>query len=238
MKTWQPAVAACVTLMLIGCRADPYNAMLERDNRLKEDEIYRLRGRIEDLEETLQATAPSPARMVQPARIREAPPAEGPGSGPELTAPQELPEAASPTLPAPRRSVPARSAPEPARQSTQPAPTTAPAEKMPQSFTPPVIQMPKEAEPPNRIPPRIQVPDSSRGPSGSLSPNPASSGSTQWRNNRAGKGQEGPALEPPVEESVNSWRPPAVPAVGNSDRLAQRSDASDAARPVWSPERK
>ncbi|HEY4760165.1 MAG TPA: hypothetical protein VIH42_06265, partial [Thermoguttaceae bacterium] len=48
MKTWPFAVVVLVLLALVGCRTDPTITLLERQNRLMEDEIYRLRGIIQD----------------------------------------------------------------------------------------------------------------------------------------------------------------------------------------------
>jgi hypothetical protein len=48
MKTPPLAVVGIICLALAGCRTDPSIALLERQNRLMEDEIYRLRGEIQD----------------------------------------------------------------------------------------------------------------------------------------------------------------------------------------------
>jgi hypothetical protein len=57
MKTWSIAVIGLSCLMFSGCRADPAVALLERDNRLLEDEIYRLRGCLEDYESGMVSTS-------------------------------------------------------------------------------------------------------------------------------------------------------------------------------------
>jgi len=58
MKPWQFAFAALALLAVAGCRASPsVISGLERDNRLKEDEIYRLRAKVEELEDAANANA-------------------------------------------------------------------------------------------------------------------------------------------------------------------------------------
>jgi hypothetical protein len=56
MKPWQFAVAALVLLATSGCRTDPAIPILERELRMKEDEIYRLRGTVEDLQDTVNSS--------------------------------------------------------------------------------------------------------------------------------------------------------------------------------------
>ena len=51
MKSWHFAVVALALLATAGCRSDPAIAVLERELRLKEDEIYRLRAAVEDLQD-------------------------------------------------------------------------------------------------------------------------------------------------------------------------------------------
>jgi hypothetical protein len=51
MKLWQFAAVGSVLLATTGCRCDPNIPILEREIRLKEDEIYRLRDRLRDLQE-------------------------------------------------------------------------------------------------------------------------------------------------------------------------------------------
>ena len=54
MKTWQFAVVSLFLLALAGCRTDPEIAYLVKDNRLKEDEIYRLHDQLENCQADLQ----------------------------------------------------------------------------------------------------------------------------------------------------------------------------------------
>ncbi|MEN6449290.1 MAG: hypothetical protein ABFC96_02265 [Thermoguttaceae bacterium] len=53
MKPWQFSLVVFCLLATAGCRTDPGIAMLERDNRRLEQEVWRLRGCIEDLRDEL-----------------------------------------------------------------------------------------------------------------------------------------------------------------------------------------
>jgi hypothetical protein len=53
MKSWQFAVLGLSLLATLGCRSDPAIPLLERELRHKEDEVYRLRGKVEDLQDSL-----------------------------------------------------------------------------------------------------------------------------------------------------------------------------------------
>jgi len=53
MKTWHFVVVATAILAMIGCRTDPNILMLEQENRLLEDEIWRLRWALEDCGESI-----------------------------------------------------------------------------------------------------------------------------------------------------------------------------------------
>lgn len=55
MNSWQLAVVALALLAVAGCRTDPNIALLERELRLQEDEIYRLRDCIKDYQAALQS---------------------------------------------------------------------------------------------------------------------------------------------------------------------------------------
>jgi hypothetical protein len=50
MKMWSIAIIGLSCLTLTGCRTDPAIQLLERENRQLEDEIYRLRGCLDDFE--------------------------------------------------------------------------------------------------------------------------------------------------------------------------------------------
>lgn len=52
MKMWHYAVVGLLLLANTGCRTDPNIAILERELRRKEDEIYRLKWAMEDLQDT------------------------------------------------------------------------------------------------------------------------------------------------------------------------------------------
>ena len=73
MKAWQLAVVGLVLLAISGCRSDPNVAILERDLRLKEDEIYRLRDTVRNLRECTQCED----RSVKPSRSNDADREEG-----------------------------------------------------------------------------------------------------------------------------------------------------------------
>ncbi len=51
MKTPPLAVGVLICLALAGCRTDPSITLLERQNRMLEDEVYRLRGVLQDYQE-------------------------------------------------------------------------------------------------------------------------------------------------------------------------------------------
>jgi hypothetical protein len=88
MKTWQWTALGAAVLIISGCRSDPAIPLLERQLRLQEDEIYRLRSLVEDLQDDNNACqtrrggsrgtepadeGPSPSRRTN----SSAPPAEG-----------------------------------------------------------------------------------------------------------------------------------------------------------------
>jgi hypothetical protein len=101
MKIWQAVVLGLWGLALAGCRSDPSRELLELDNFKKGQEIYRLRCRLEDLEEQLNSSAPAqPASraITRPAAPGEASPAP---SWPGNTAPRPGPA----LLSAPRTSL-------------------------------------------------------------------------------------------------------------------------------------
>jgi hypothetical protein len=55
MKAWPFAVVGLICLVAAGCRTDPGIVLLERELRIQEDEIYRLRGVVEDYQAALRA---------------------------------------------------------------------------------------------------------------------------------------------------------------------------------------
>ena len=88
MKVWQVFVLGFLGLVLAGCHSDPRLEALERDNFNKEQKIYRLQNRIEDLEAALNTSAPvetppGPVATLEenrsgPPSTRLAPPFNGP----------------------------------------------------------------------------------------------------------------------------------------------------------------
>ena len=55
MKSWQLAVVGLACLAVTGCRTDPNIAILERELRLQEDEMYRLREVVEEYQTALRS---------------------------------------------------------------------------------------------------------------------------------------------------------------------------------------
>jgi hypothetical protein len=53
MRIWQIVLTVVLGLAVAGCRSDPSKDLLERDNWNKEQEIYRLRSRVEQLQAAL-----------------------------------------------------------------------------------------------------------------------------------------------------------------------------------------
>ncbi len=89
MKSWQLSVVGLACLVAAGCRTDPNIVLLERELRLQEDEIYRLRGVVEDYQAALRsrgvdAAGPGgsrpadagPSRLLEMIRPRDIPGAE------------------------------------------------------------------------------------------------------------------------------------------------------------------
>lgn len=73
MKSCRFAVVGLVLLAITGCRSDPNVAVLERQLRLQEDEIYRLRGTVRDLRDCTVCDD----RSVRPSRSGDADRDEG-----------------------------------------------------------------------------------------------------------------------------------------------------------------
>ncbi len=155
MKSWQFAVVGAIVgslVALAGCRNDPSIALLERDNRLKENEIYRLRSRLEELEEAVQASAPAATTSTTPSDARR-PRAATSGELP----PEPRVEGGS-TSPRSDATIPR------SMQRDSPPPDT---------FRPPKIELPGEAMP--------DVPNSLKVPGGGEAPRrvPAPGGNSQ-----------------------------------------------------------
>ena len=78
MNIWRALIVALPALLAAGCRSDPSRDLLERDNFNKEQEIYQLKCRIDDLQAQLGAAAASaPPAMTRPARPGETLPEPG-----------------------------------------------------------------------------------------------------------------------------------------------------------------
>jgi hypothetical protein len=120
MRVCQIVVAGLLGLALAGCHNDPSIALLERDNFKKEQEIYRLRGRIEDLEDALNAAAPA-----QPRVLRGAPPGEMP---PEPGTPEAARTRPAPAYVSPGRTIPGPELPGPGGLDISPGTEVKPGE--------------------------------------------------------------------------------------------------------------
>ena len=81
MKTWQIFVPSLLGLALAGCHSDPELAYLRNDNFKKEQEIYRLRNRVEELQEAVESSAPARPGVLRAAPA-EMPLESGPLNGP------------------------------------------------------------------------------------------------------------------------------------------------------------
>jgi len=108
MKLPTIALAALACLTLLGCRTDPSVTLLERQNRMLEDEVYRLREVVEDYRSGMHPTAPRrTAPLIEFGPSRRGPEAlEGPvtqPSGPTFSESVEEPREPA----APRREAPA-----------------------------------------------------------------------------------------------------------------------------------
>jgi hypothetical protein len=150
MKTWQIAVAGTLFLILAGCRADPTVALLERQNRMLEDEVYRLRSMMEDCDAGM-------ARGCSGAEIIEAGPG---GAEPNGPAPEERP------LQRGRRS--------PSRQTVAPPTVELPSQAQPANELPDVLKRPAGTPAPGK-PGTLdapQAPQQWQEPSGSSAPRP------------------------------------------------------------------
>ncbi len=73
MRSRQLIVVAAACLIAAGCRTDPNTVLLERQLRLQEDEIYRLRACVEDYQEALQAYGGGGTVLSEPAGKSAAP---------------------------------------------------------------------------------------------------------------------------------------------------------------------
>ncbi len=81
MKAWHFAGVGLVLLTSLGCRTDPAIPILERELRLKEDEIYCLRSKVEDLQDSLAECRSRPA-AGKPGAAEGVGRGEGGGEGP------------------------------------------------------------------------------------------------------------------------------------------------------------
>ena len=103
MKFWQLAVVVTAALAVTGCRTDPIIAMVERENRLLEDEIYRLQECISNYRMGVES-APAADTDRPPATKRRSAPATatGPALGDApLHEAEDIPQVTVPETPTP-----------------------------------------------------------------------------------------------------------------------------------------
>jgi hypothetical protein len=91
MKTRHVVFTILLGLPLAGCRSDPSKDLLERDNWNKEQQIYRLQARVNELEETLNAGQPA-TRSVRTVPRGEMPPEPGTIDGGRTAPPANQPD--------------------------------------------------------------------------------------------------------------------------------------------------
>lgn len=103
MKPWQYAFIVLALFTLAGCRSDPAIAILERELRLKEDEIYRLRATLEDMQDVPAScrdrVETSPASESQETGTRRKPRSTGPNGAGLPRVDVELPSGPSGAMP-------------------------------------------------------------------------------------------------------------------------------------------
>jgi hypothetical protein len=155
MKTWKAVVPALLGLALAGCRTDPEIAYLQRDNRTKEQEIYRLRNRIEDLQDALNGGTPAQPITLRGVPAGEMPPEPGAIERPRSRSGNARP---APSLAPPGQSNPNTGIPAPGSLEVSPG-TEVPA---------------------GEIPERMKAPGSNTPPSGTPSGGTSSRASSQW----------------------------------------------------------
>ncbi len=177
MKVWQIVVPGLLGLALAGCHNDPSVALLERDNYNKEQEIFRLQNRIEDLQEALNACPPTQRSAV----TRGLPPGEMP---PEPGTTNGGRFAPAVTRPAPRFTPPDQPNPQP----EMPLPgglNVSPGMEVMPGEVPDRMRVPGDTPPPRSLAPPARTYPGGPSSSGPSSSPPSSGGmspdrSTQW----------------------------------------------------------
>ncbi len=145
MKIWHCVFAATVCLAMVGCHTDPHILMLERENRLLEDEIWRLRWALEDCGGCAPVSGPN---LIPPGQLH-------PGAAPG-TAGSGISRAASEA--APGTGLPRVDLGEPVQEGEQPKifkrqPSEAPSKPAPDA---------KRLQPTPLPPPREQLDEAPR----------------------------------------------------------------------------
>lgn len=165
------AALLAALVALAGCRSDPRIALLERELREQEDEIYRLQAELEEYDEALcQADArrvaledalcerEKPARSA-PAADAMAPTLRAPANGPAHSMPE--PPAAKPAppteIPPPRPRTPVPLPPSPGSRPASPPEVGGSIEEIdPSALQPPKVELPTRGQ--SQPPPTLQLP--------------------------------------------------------------------------------
>ncbi len=129
MKPWQFALLGLGLLATAGCRTDPAVTLLERDNFRKEQEIWRLRGCLEDLQDQLESCQQRDgASRSNGPELERAPRYRGGGAAPSAP---PTPDVNQPNVELPSQ----------------------PSREVPEEFKLPARRLPPETgEPPRRLP--------------------------------------------------------------------------------------
>jgi hypothetical protein len=109
MKSWQFAVVGLTLFATAGCRVDPAIPILERELRRKEDEIYRLRATLEDMQDwgqLCQDRAVSDEPEQPAARRRRGSGASGGADSPRVELPSQPTSEMPATLKSPAGALP------------------------------------------------------------------------------------------------------------------------------------
>jgi hypothetical protein len=153
MKKSPLAVAGLFCLVLAGCRTDPSVTLLERQNRMLEDEVYRLRGVIQDYEGGMgqncvvtegAEVVPDQGEMRRTRESTAAPSESYPPRGRKSSSSQTI---QGPVVEMPGEALPPSEIPDTLKR---PAGTRAPAE--PGKLNPPRTQMQLEGPPGPNLP--------------------------------------------------------------------------------------
>lgn len=186
MKPWQFTVVALALLAIAGCRSDPAVPILERELRLKEDEIYRLRAAVEEFQDGGRVVSDRGADDSREPESRDSTPARrrpGLRRAGDSNGSRGVNGAGPPVIELP--SQPATGVPDALKSPSQPATGVPEALKspgapmevpdVPDFLKQPSKPLPKEGRP-DGIPPKPAA-EQTRSPDGAQSDGPALQGS-------------------------------------------------------------